>query len=102
MAGSVSKVIKPQLHQHGTLPRAGSRFVADVARQSLCQKSLNHNSTNMGRFRELAADLRHNNTQIEWTKGHTENTSLESDLNREADACCTGAYDDELFFRLAI
>ena len=27
------------------------------------------------------------NTQIEWKKGHTDNTSLEADLNREADAC---------------
>ena len=51
-----------------------NKSVVDVVRQSLCPKSLHHNPTNMGRIRELAADLRHNNTQIEWTKGHTENT----------------------------
>ena len=72
-----------------------NKSVVDLARQSLCQKSPHQNSTNMGRFRELAADLRHNNTQIEWTKGHTDNTSLEADLNREAEACRTEAYDDE-------
>ena len=77
-----------------------NRSVVDLARQSLCQKSSHQNPTNMGRIRELAADLRHNNTHIEWTKGHTEDTSLEADLNREAGAraCCTGAYDDEFSF----
>ena len=75
-----------------------NRSVVDVARQSLCQKSSHQNPTNMGRFRELAADLRHNNTHIKWTKGHTENNSLKADLNREADACCAGAFADEFSF----
>ena len=70
-----------------------NRSVVDVARQSLCQKSSHQNPINMGRLH-----LRHNNKHIEWTKGHTENNSLEADLNREADACCTGAHADELSF----
>ena len=53
-----------------------NRSVVDVARQSLCQKSLHRNPTNVGRIRELPADVRNNNTQIEWTQGHTEDLSF--------------------------
>ena len=87
----IKRILRTSQSEHGC-----TTGVLLISRgQSLCQKSLHRNSTNMGRVRELVADLRHNNTQIEWTKGHTEHDSLEADLNREADACCTEAYEDE-------
>ena len=85
-------------HTSGTLARGWLviKSVVDLARQYLMQCIIKPRTcdafVNSRRIKDKTR------AQIVWTRGRTEDVSLEADLSRGADGCCTGAFGDENSF----